>query len=65
MSALATVAGESFNGEFTEKLIFLRVFYITIANADTGSVKFLLTCFDKYLDHMLVNFEQNRMVGSI
>ena len=25
-------------------------------------VKFLHTLFDKYLDHMLVKFEQNRMV---
>ena len=42
-----------------------RVFYITIANADIGSLKFLHTLFDKYLDHMLVKFEQNRVVQTI
>ena len=41
------------------------VFYATIADADIGSLKFLLTLFDKYLDHILVKFEQNRMVGTI
>ena len=42
-----------------------RVFYITIADADIGSLKSLHTLFDKYLDHMLVKFEQNRMVQTI
>ena len=37
-------------------------FYVTIADADIGSLKSLHTLFDKYLDHMLVKFEQNRMV---
>ena len=36
-----------------------------IADADIGSLKSLHTLFDKYLDHMLVKFEQNRMVQSI
>ena len=27
--------------------------------ADNGSLKFLYTIFDKYLEHMLVNFYQN------
>ena len=57
MSALATVAGKSFSA--FEKL---RVFYTTIADADIGSLKSLHTLFDKDLDHMLVKFEQNRMV---
>ena len=59
MSALATVAGKSFNGKFT---VFDQVFFITIADADIGSLKSLHTLFGKYLEHMLVKFEQNRMV---
>ena len=41
------------------------MFYITIADTDIGSLKSLHTLFDKYLDHMLVKFEQNRMVPTI
>ena len=40
----------------------LKLFPATIANADIGSLKSLHTLFDKYLDHMLVKFEQNCMV---
>ena len=54
MSVLATVAGKSFNGKFTAKIDFPLGFYITIADADIGSLKSLQTLFDKYLDHMLV-----------
>ena len=36
--------------------------YRCIANAGIGSLKSLHTLFDKYLDHMLVEFEQNGMV---
>ena len=64
MSALATVAGKSFNGKFTAKIDF-RAFHVTIADADIGSLKCLHTLFDKYLDHMLVEFEQNCMVRTI
>ena len=39
-----------------------RVFYDTIADTDIESLKSLHTLFDKYLDHMLVKFEQNRTV---
>ena len=39
-----------------------RVFYIIIAYADIGSLNSLHTLFDKYLDHMLVKFEQNLVV---
>ena len=41
-----------------------RVFYVTIAikNADIRSLKSLHILFGKYLDHMLVKFEQNYMV---
>ena len=66
MSTLATVAVKIFNGKFTAKNCFsYRVFYITIADADIGSLKSLHTLFDKYLDHMLVKCEQNRMVQTI
>ena len=54
MSALAMVAR-----------IFRSAFYVTIADADVGSLKSLHTLFDKYLDHMLVEFEQNHMVRTI
>ena len=47
MSALATVAGESLNGKFTAKIDFSdRVFYITIDDANIGSVKSVHTLFD-------------------
>ena len=40
MAALATVVGKSFYRKFTAKINFSdRVFYITIANADTKSLK--------------------------
>ena len=35
-----------------------RAFYVTIADVDTGSLKSLHTLFDRYLDHVQVNFEQ-------
>ena len=56
MSALATVTWKSFIGKFTTKLLSDRVFYVTIADAD------IHTLLDKYLDHMLLKFEQNGMV---
>ena len=62
MSALATVAGKSFNLNLPQKLISARVFYITTADANIGNLKSLHTLFDKYLDHMLVKFEENRVV---
>ena len=33
-SALTTIAGKSFNGKFTEKKNSVRIFNITIADAD-------------------------------
>ena len=66
MSAIATVAQKSFNSKFTAKIDFFdRAFYVTITDADIKSLKFLHTLFDKYLDHMLVKFEQNRKVRAI
>ena len=43
-----------------QKLISDRLFYIIIADADFGSLKSLHTLFEKYLDPLLVKFEQNR-----
>ena len=67
MSALATVARKRFNGIFTAKKKWFsdRAFHVTIADADIGSLKSLHTLFDKYLDHMLVKYEQNRTVQAI
>ena len=48
MSALAMVAGKSYNGKFTAKIDFPIWYFITIADADIGSLKFLHTLFDKY-----------------
>ena len=39
-----------------------RIFYVTIFDIDNERQKSLHTLFDKYLDHMLVNFEQNRTI---
>ena len=36
----------------------LKLFPVAVANADIGSIKSLHTLFDKYLDYMLVKFEQ-------
>ena len=66
ISALAIAAGKSFNGKFVPKNWFSDgVFYVTIADTDIESLKSLHTLFDKYLDQMLVKFEQNRMVWTI
>ena len=56
MSALATVARKSSNGKFTAKIDFPIGHFM---------LPLLHTLFDKYLDHMLVKFEQNRMVWTI
>ena len=50
---------------YCKKLLSDRAFYVTIADADIGSLKSLHKLFNKYLDHMLVKFEQNRMVWTI
>ena len=62
MSALATVYSKC-----TAKIDFPIGYFMLpyIADTDIGSLKSLHTIFDKYLDHMLVKFEQNRMVQSI
>ena len=48
-----------------KKLIFRSGIFITIADPDIGSIKSLYTLFVKHLDHIRVNFEQNRMVRTI
>ena len=64
--ALAMVAHKSLNGKFLAKLIFLQgVFFLPLHDANIGSLKFLHTLFDKYLDPMLVKFEQKRVVQTI
>ena len=58
MSALPTAVGKRIDSKFTIRIDFFdRVFYIIIADADIGSLKSLHTLFDKYLEHMLVEFE--------
>ena len=68
VSVLTMVARKSFNGKVrpTAKIDFLmgHNYYVTVADAEIGSLKSLHrpTLFDKYSDHMVVKFEQNRMV---
>ena len=71
MSALARVTRKSFNFFFgcsfvsySKNLFSDGVFHVTFADADIASIKFLHTLFDKYLDHKLVKFQQNRIVQS-
>ena len=67
MSALATVARKSFDSKFTAKIDFPIGHFMLPLIADTNieSLKSLHTLFDKYLDHMLVKFEQNLMIRTI
>ena len=66
MPAQANVARKNIASKFAAKNWFSgRTFYITIADVDIGSKKSLHTLFVKHLDHILVNFEQNRMVRTI
>ena len=60
MSALATITRESLNGIFTEKKKKKKkhrfsdpVLYVTIADADIGSLEPLHTLFDKYLNKIV------------
>ena len=59
----------SFYGKFTAKIDFPIGYFnnimFAITESDFWSLKSLHTLFDKYLDRMLVKFEQNRMVGNI
>ena len=40
----------------------LKLSRVTVANAIIGSLKSLSTLFDMYLAHILLKFEQNRMI---
>ena len=63
---LPIVARKNFNSKFTAKNWFSdRAFLITIADPDIGIIKSLHIIFVKHLDHILVNFEQNRTVRTI
>ena len=50
------------------KILFIFHLYVaqnTFFRATIESLKFLHTLFDKYWDHMLVKFEQNRMTWTV
>ena len=53
--------------EFTAKIDFPIGHFMLPNTADAyiGSLKSLHTLFDKYLDHMVVQFVQNRLVQTI
>ena len=66
VSAFATIALKRSNGKITAKKNHFPVgHFVTITDADIESLKSLRTLFDKYLDHILMKFEQNRMVRNI
>ena len=48
-----------------QKLIFDRVFYVNITDPDIESLFFFQTLFDEHFVHILVKFEQNRIVENI
>ena len=52
-------------GNYCKNWFFDGALNVTITDADTESLKSLHTLFDKYLDYMLVKFEQNYMVRNI
>ena len=63
MIAFETVARKIFNSKLLQKFISNQIHWSddTITNADMGSLKFLHTLFDRYLNQMLVKSEQNRI----
>ena len=62
LSAFATIAQKSFNGKFTANIYLLIGYFSLSLLTLTLSLKSLHTLYDKYLAHMLIKFEQNRMV---
>ena len=50
---------------YCKNLFSDREFHVTIADDDIESPKSIHTLLDKYLDHLLVKFEQHRMVQTI
>ena len=64
MPALATVAGKSFNGKFTAKIFLSGIIFmlpLLMPTVEVSSFYYIIW----YLYHMLVKFEQNRMVWTI
>ena len=55
------VVWKSFYGKCTAKIDF-PAGNSTIADADIGSLNSFHTLFNKYLEHLLVKFEQNCMI---
>ena len=43
----------------------LKLYRATVANADTGSLKFLHTIFDTYLDNMLAIFQPKSIFQNV
>ena len=65
VSAFATLALKSFNGKFTVIVDFLLGHFMSPLLTLIGSLKSLHKLVDKYLNQMLVKFEQNHTVGSM
>ena len=66
MLTFVTAALKSFDSKFTAKIDFpYEAFYFTITDADMQSLKSLHTLFDKYLDHVRVEFDGNRILRNI
>ena len=61
------IAQMSVNGKFVAKKSFSdSASYVTITDADIGSLKYFHALFDTYLGHMMLGkFGQNRMVLNI
>ena len=59
-----TTSNVSISHDKRTKIVFSdRVNHVTIPVADNRSLKSLLTLFDKYLDRVLVNLKQNRILN--
>ena len=65
ISVLAMEARKMFNGKLSAKIDFLIGHFYVYADTDIESLKSLHKLFDKYLDHMLMKFEQNHIVHTI
>ena len=66
VSPFATIARKSFKGKFyCKNRVSDQAFCVTITDSDIGGLKSLHTLFDKYLNQVLVKFEQSRMVRNV
>ena len=52
------------NINFCSINLTLKLFRVTVADADIGSLKSLHTFLDKFLYHMLVTFERKKIIWS-